>query len=120
TTSPTAAATPDVLGRTWNLATITQTTPAFQGVIPAEQQVFYRVNFNPDGTFLARADCNQVFGNYTADTAGNLKITLSPAVLAYCGPDSFSLRYIHALQQVVSYAGGTTDLTLTLTDGSKL
>jgi hypothetical protein len=51
-------------GRTWQLATITGQTPAYQGVVPAEDQPRYTIAFGADGTFAARADCNTLAGAY--------------------------------------------------------
>ena len=51
-------------GRTWQLASITGETPAFQGVVPAAEQPRYTIAFDDAGTFTARADCNTLAGTY--------------------------------------------------------
>ena len=53
-----------LVGPTWQLAAITEQAPAFQGVIPAEDQGRYTITFGDDGTFAARADCNSMAGTY--------------------------------------------------------
>ena len=49
-------------GPTWQLASITGQTPAYQGVIPAAEQSRYTIAFADDGSFIAKADCNAVAG----------------------------------------------------------
>ena len=52
-------------GKTWQLTAITEKVPAFQGVVPAADQANYTITFEPNGTFSAKADCNQLSGDYT-------------------------------------------------------
>jgi len=64
-------------GRIWNLVAYTEVEPAFQGVVPHEQQLRCTIAFETDGTFAASADCNQVVGTYEA--RGNDGLTITPA-----------------------------------------
>ena len=62
-------------GTNWQLSAYTEKVPAFQGVVPAEQQPHFTILFNSDSTFSATADCNVVGGSYT--TSGS-DITITP------------------------------------------
>ncbi|OEU49287.1 MAG: hypothetical protein BA866_07695 [Desulfobulbaceae bacterium S5133MH15] len=57
----------------------------------------YRLNFHADGTLNILADCNKVFGNYTAK-GKSLSITLGPTTLMACGPDSQDQQFLRDLQ----------------------
>lgn len=62
----------------------------------------YTLILREDGTFSAKADCNQISGTYLAD--GGYSFTLGPSTMAFCGEDSLDLQYIDLLSRVV--AGG--------------
>src|SRR6187200_3645683 len=72
-------------GVQWQLASIRQTTPAYQGVVPAADQPRYTITFNTDGTYSGTADCNQISGTYMA-SGNTLTITAGASTLAFC-PD---------------------------------
>jgi len=132
TAAPTAppAATPPpspvtgLLGKVWQLTSITETAPPFQGVVPEAQQPNYTVEFLAGGTFSAKADCNTVSGAYvTADpttATGNLTITPGPSTVVACGPDSLGDLYVLGLSNAASYAIASNVLTITLRDGGTL
>jgi len=63
----------DLTDRQWQLTSVTQQQPAFQGVVPAAEQLRYTITFNTDATYNANADCNQVAGTYEA-SGSNLTI----------------------------------------------
>jgi heat shock protein HslJ len=88
--------------------------------VPEAQRINYTATFGPDGTFSARADCNQVAGTYTATAAGGLAITLGPSTIASCQPGSYSDLYILALTDTSSYSVANNQLTITLRDGGTL
>ena len=71
-------------GKTWQLTAITEKVPAFQGVVPAADQANYTIEFKSDGTFNAKADCNQLSGTYTTTGSGGLTIVPGPMTLAVC------------------------------------
>ena len=50
-------------GPTWQLTSVTEKVPAFQGVVPPEDQSRYTITFNEDGTAAIKADCNNVAGH---------------------------------------------------------
>ena len=66
-------------GRNWQLTAITEKVPAFQGVIPPEDQGKYEITFNADNTYNGTADCNQIAGTYK--TSGRDGLTINPGHL---------------------------------------
>ena len=106
-------------GKDWKLTAITTQTPAFQGVVPTADQANYTINFNSDGNFSAKADCNQLAGTYTT-SGSSLTITPGPMTLAACPEGSFSDQYVAALGQAASYAIANNQLTITLNGGGTL
>lgn len=126
TAKPTAAPTPapspgaDLIGKTWHLTAITEKTPAFQGVVPLADQDKYTIDFIADGTFAARADCNQVAGTWTATSSGGLKLTIGPSTLVACATGSLSDLYVLGLSNAASYAIAGDALTITLRDEGTL
>ena len=71
-------------GRTWQLASITGKTPAYQGVIPPAEQPLYTIAFATDGTFTARADCNSMSGTYVLGRSDGMTISPGPSTLVAC------------------------------------
>lgn len=107
-------------GTTWRLVSLETQRPQFSAVVPAEAMVNYTIQFNDDGTFSARADCNQVAGNYMVQGDGVLTITPGPSTLAFCGEDSLGDQYVAALAQAGSYTVAGNQLTITLLDDGTL
>ena len=107
-------------GKTWQLTAITEKVPAFQGVVPAADQANYTIEFKSDGTFNAKADCNQLSGTYTTSGSNGLTIVPGPMTLAACPPESLSGQYVEALGKAASYAVASGQLTITLTDQGTL
>jgi heat shock protein HslJ len=107
-------------GKTWQLTAITEKVPAFQGVVPAADQANYTIEFKSDGTFDAKADCNQLSGTYTTSGSNGLTIVPGPMTLAACPPESLSSQYVEALGKAASYAVASGQLTITLTDEGTL
>jgi heat shock protein HslJ len=83
----------------WELVTLT----GADGV-PAEIEdpTRYTVQFQPDGRFAAKLDCNQGFGGYTA-VDGVLELTDMGTTLALCEPDSHGDAYLIVLGDATSY-----------------
>ncbi len=109
----TPAAGSQLTGTTWQLTAYTEKVPAFQGVVPAEQQAHYTILFNSDSTFSATADCNVLGGEYTT-SGSNITITPGISTMAFCGEESFDTLYVHMLGTATSYAIANNQLTLTL------
>ncbi len=110
----------DLVGKVWKLTAITELTPAFQGVVPAAEQANYTIEFQADGTFAAKADCNQVAGTYEVGAGGSISILPGPSTLAACPPGSMGDLYVVGLGNASSYAIEGGQLTLTLGDGGTL
>ena len=104
-------------GRTWQLASITGKTPAYQGVIPPAEQPLHTIAFATDGTFTARADCNSMSGTYVLGRSDGMTITPGPSTLVACPDGSFGSLFAHALVDVTTWAISGADLTLTTSDG---
>src|SRR5688572_27610520 len=115
--SPAGAA---LTGKTWHLTAITEKVPAFQGVVPAAEQANYTIEFKSDGSFSAKADCNQLAGTYTTTGTSGLAIVPGPMTLAACPEGSLSSQYVAALGKAASYAIANGQLTITLTDEGTL
>ena len=107
-------------GKAWQLTAITTKVPAFQGVIPAAQQASYTIEFRSDGTFSAKADCNQVAGTYTTTSTGGMAIVPGPSTLAACPEGSMGGEYVAALSKAASYVTASSQLTITLSDQGTL
>jgi heat shock protein HslJ len=107
-------------GKTWQLTAITEKVPAFQGVVPADQQASYTITFATDGSFNAKADCNTVNGTYTTSGSNGLAITLGPSTLVACPEGSFADQYVAGLAAAQSYAISGDELTMTLKDEGTL
>ena len=115
-----------LLGKVWKLTAITETTPAFQGVVPEADQSRYTIEFRPDGTFNAKADCNQVSGTYEVHRGGddpeNPKFPVvgggsgsilpGPSTLAACSPGSLADLFVLGLGNASGFAIADDQLTL--------
>jgi heat shock protein HslJ len=115
-----SSAATDLSGATWQLSAITEKTPAFQGVVPPADASKYTIAFNGDGTFNAKADCNNVAGTYTVGASNALAITLGPSTLALCPEGSLADLFTFGLANAASYAVAGDTLTITLQDGGTL
>src|SRR5262245_24869976 len=103
----------DLVGPNWRLAAITGQTPAFQGVVPVEQQARYTIAFADDGTFAARADCNALAGTYELGRGDSITIAPGPSTLVACPDGSYGSLFAHALGTVTTWAVAAGELTLT-------
>ena len=118
--SPSAAAGAALTGKTWHLTAITEKVPAFQGVVPTDEQANYTIEFKSDGTFSAKADCNQLSGTYTTSGTNGLTIVPGPMTMAMCPEGSLSTQYVESLGKAASYAIANDQLTITLSDEGTL
>ena len=115
-----AAAGGGLTGKTWQLTAITEKVPAFQGVVPAEDQANYTIEFNSDLSFNAKADCNQLAGTYATTGTDGLTLKPGPMTLVACPEGSLSSQYVEALGKSQTYAIASGQLTITLTDEGTL
>jgi heat shock protein HslJ len=111
---------PELTGKTWQLTSFQEKAPAFQGVVPAEEQSKYTVTFDTSGTFSAVADCNTVVGTYEKSGVDKLALTMNASTLAFCGDESFSEIYLHLLARAARYTIANSQLTIILDDESTL
>jgi heat shock protein HslJ len=111
-------------GKDWQLTGVTEKVPAFQGVVPEDQQANYTITFNDDGTFSAKADCNNLAGTYVtgdpATSSGPLEIIPGPMTLAICPDGSLGDLFVIGLGNTNSYSIEGDALTLNLVDGGTL
>jgi heat shock protein HslJ len=75
----------------------------------------FTIEFQTNNTANVKADCNSANLGYSIN-GNQLTITAGPTTLVYCGPDSLSDQYLHALQQATSYT--LQGNTLTINSGS--
>ena len=78
--SSASASAAGLTGKTWQWTASTTKVPASQNVVPDPQN--YTIEFKSDGTFSAKADCNQLSGTYTTTSSGGLTIVPGPMTLA--------------------------------------
>jgi heat shock protein HslJ len=109
-----------LVGPTWRVTAVATTVPAWQGVVPAADQVRYTISFANDGTAAIKADCNQVTAAYTTTPGGTITITPGPSTLAMCPDDSLGQQFVGALSSVTSYNINGDQLTLRQPDNSRL
>jgi heat shock protein HslJ len=100
-------------GKTWQWTASTTVAPASQSVVPDPEN--YTITFNTDGTFSAKADCNQVAGTYTVN-GSELTIAAGPSTLAFCPEESLDVLYLEGLANTVTYSVTGEEMTLTLAD----
>jgi len=117
--SPSATAA-SLTSNTWNLSAITEKVPAFQGVVPADQQADYTIAFAADGTAQIKADCNSVGATYTTTGDNGITIALGPSTLVACPEGSMSDQYLAGLANASTYAVSGSGLTITLKDEGTL
>ncbi len=106
----------NLTGTVWQWSASTTTAPASQSVVPDPEN--YTIEFMDDGTFSAKADCNQLNGSYQSAGGGALTITPGAMTMAACPPESLSDLYVAGLAATTSYAIANGQLTLTTTDGT--
>jgi heat shock protein HslJ len=107
-------------GTQWQLASIKQTAPAYQGVVPAADQPRYTITFNADGTYSGTADCNQISGTYSTSGSNGITINAGASTLAMCPEDSFGPLFAHAITTATTWSIASGQLTLSRADGAAM
>jgi heat shock protein HslJ len=107
-------------GTQWQLASIKQTAPAYQGVVPAADQARYTITFNTDGTYSGTADCNRISGTYTTSGSNGITINAGTSTLAMCPDDSFGPLFAHAITTATTWSVASSQLTLSRADGASM
>ena len=103
-------------GKNWQWSASTTTAPVSLSVVPTPED--YTIEFKSDGTFAAKADCNQVAGSYTTGDGGAMTITPGPSTLVACPEESLADLYMAGLAATESYAITEGQLVLTTSDGT--
>jgi len=109
-----------LVGPTWRVTAVTTVVPAWQGVVPAADQLRYTISFANDGTAAIKADCNQVTATYTTTPGGSITIVPGASTMAMCPEDSMGQQFVEALSIVSSYSVNGDQLTLRQPDNSHL
>jgi heat shock protein HslJ len=105
-------------GKAWQWTGSTTQVPASQSVVPNPEN--YTIQFNADGTYNARADCNQMNGAYTTSGTNGLTILPGPMTRAFCGEESLDLTFVGSLTATSTYSIANGLLTLAAADGSTM
>ena len=108
----------DLTGKTWKWTASTTSVPASQSVVPDPEN--YTIEFKADGTFSAKADCNQLSGTYTTTSSGGLTIVPGPMTLAACGDASLDALFVAGLTATQSYTIATSQLTTKLAEDATM
>ena len=109
-----------LVGFTWRVTAVTTTVPAWQGVVPAADQLRYTITFANDGTAAIKADCNQVTATYTTSPGGSITIVPGASTMAMCPEGSMGPQFVEALSTVSTFSIDGTLLTLYQPDDSRL
>ena len=100
-----------VVGVLWEWNGVQETQPSSLSAVPDPQN--YLLTLNDDGTFNAKADCNNLSGTYTL-SGNDLTLQPGPMTRAACPPDSLSDKYISLLHDVATYSLENEQLVLGL------
>ncbi len=85
---------------------------------PVADPALFTVTYAPDGSLSVQADCNSASGSYTFDggSVGGVRVTMGPATLAECGPESRSEELINSVTAAQDYrvppGGGALQLNM--------
>jgi heat shock protein HslJ len=105
----------NVMDTTWQWASLVETEPASQSVVPNPEN--YTLILQTDGNLSIKADCNMVGGTYILD--GNaLTIELGASTMAFCGEQSLDQLFLEMLNRVESYTIENDQLVLILENGT--
>ena len=109
--SPAASA--SITGQTWQWSESGISEPA---TIPDPEN--YTIQFNADGTYEAKVDCNSTGGSFTTTAEGGITISPGPMTLVGCPEGSLSDVYLAGLLGATSYTVSDTELVLTTAAGT--
>jgi heat shock protein HslJ len=107
-------------GKTWQLSAVTETVPAFQGVVPEADRSRYTITFANDGTAAIKADCNNVMATYTTTSGSAIHIVLGPSTLVACPEDSIADEFLAGLSGATAYNVHGSGLDLFILDDGRL
>jgi heat shock protein HslJ len=95
-----STASDSITGVSWKWQSVTNQDTDETTTVPNPEN--YTIEFNEDGTFIGKADCNNIAGTYS--TENGFAITLGPSTLAFCGEASLDTVYLDLLSNIA--AGG--------------
>lgn len=104
-----------IINATWQWTSMKEISPPAQSVVPDPSS--YTITFKNDGTFEAKADCNQVSGTYSVGDR-ELRIALGPSTMAECPPESLYNIFLANLAAVDGYTLQGDLLTLSFRAGA--
>ena len=107
-------------GKTWQLTSMTHRVAGGFGPVPEADQAKYTIAFTSDGTYQAKADCNQTSGTYTTTSDGGLTLEPGPTTLVACPAGSLSDQYIQGLTEASAYTILDGQLSIKIKDGWSL
>ena len=117
-TDVTPIAVEEVQNITWLWSALIETQPAGQSVVPDPEN--YTLALFSDGSFAAKADCNNVLGSYQVEGI-NITLTLGPTTMAECGEGSLYNQYMSLLGSAINFGARNGALVLGLQDaGSEM
>ena len=111
-------------GVTWQWTATTASGDGAPSMVPDPSR--YTVEFAPDGTYRAGADCTEAAGTYRVIPAGRmgpqtgLVITPGSGTLTACGAGSLSATFMTDLDRAAGYQIVDGLLTISLADGSRM
>jgi heat shock protein HslJ/uncharacterized protein YgiM (DUF1202 family) len=97
----------------WEWVSLIETMPASQSMVADSQN--YNLVFRTDGTYSAKADCNQLMGSYEL-LGTQLRLEAGISTLAECGPDSSYQIFSSLLGSVIEAGMRDGVLVLVLAD----
>ena len=103
----------DLVDIIWQWVSLVETMPASQSMVADSEN--YNLVFRADGTYSAKADCNQLMGSYEL-LGSQLKLQPGISTLAECGPDSSYDLYMSLLERVAGVGTRAGVLVLELAD----
>jgi hypothetical protein len=112
-------------GTTWRWTGATTGPAELPLVVPDPSR--YTVEFRPDWTFSAAADCTAVSGTYVRVLAGRtgspwtgLRLQTHGSIPVPCGPDSLSDAFLQGLSAASRYLVADSELTISLSTGGAM
>lgn len=105
-------------GQAWVWGSFATDAPGSEGVVPDPER--YTIQFNDDGTFAAKVDCNQVAGTYTTGDDGAMTILPGPSTMAACPDDSLANDFLQGLSTTTAYVIADNQLDLSKADGGTM
>ncbi|MEJ2600414.1 MAG: META domain-containing protein [Anaerolineales bacterium] len=103
----------DLMDILWQWVSLVETMPASQSMV--ENSENYNLTFRSDGTYSAKADCNQLMGSYELQ-GGQLRLEPGISTLAACAPGSSYDLYRNLLEQVAGVGSRDGALVLVLAE----